>query len=799
MRKNFTSLIFILFVFQFITLAQLNHPKREFRAAWVATVVNLDWPSSPFLTTDQQKQELLEILDGLKETGINVVIFQIRSECDAMYQSSIEPWSFWLTGQQGKAPNPFYDPLEFAIEEAHKRGMELHAWFNPYRVVRSITGTYPASSNHVSVQHPEWVVTYGNIKVLNPGLPEVRDYISKVISDVVRRYDIDGVHFDDYFYPYPVSGVSFNDEAAFQNYPNGFTNKSDWRRNNVNRFIKQVEDSIQSIKPWVKFGISPFGIWKNGVPSGITGLSSYNDLYADCMYWMRNHYIDYLTPQLYWKFGGSQDYGKLMPWYADSAAKYNRHFYPGQAPYHIGDSQNWSASEIPNQIRANRNNPNTQGNVFFRTLVGVLDNEKGFTDSLKNDFYKYPSLLPVMNWKDTVKPNQPLNLKFGRVASTGISGLKWDLPNTASDGDTATRYVVYHFNNASPQQSDYENAENIYSIEGSRETYPASSELTAPYYFSITALDRNYNESNPSTIVQITEPAAPLIAFPLNDEINIEDTVDLKWVYADGASSYQLEVGTDSTFNSNILFNSSNVNDTIQAIRGMSGQTKYYWKVKSINIAGESNSSSIYNFTTGFPITPVLLDPQHKTLDVFINPTLKWAKSPTAQSYRLQLTKSLTFNDQTVIMDTSGITDTTLSLNNLDGYTIYYWRVSAENQYGVSLWPNPFGFRTKEVLAVKDGSEIPTDYKLYQNFPNPFNPTTEIKFSVPKTGNVELKVFDILGREVAELVNENFSTGSYSVTWDGKNNSGTQVPSGVYIYTIKSGQFISSKKMILIK
>ena len=489
MNKNFTRFILLFLVFQINILAQSNHPKREFRAAWIATVINLDWPSSNSRTTDQQKQELIDILDGLKKTGINAVIFQIRSESDAMYQSNIEPWSYWLTGSQGQPPNPFYDPLEFAIEETHKRGMELHAWFNPYRVIRNVSGTYSPASNHVSVLHPEWVVTYGNIKVLNPGLPDVRDYISKVISDVVKRYDIDGVHFDDYFYPYPVSGATFDDNAAFQQYPNGFSNKSDWRRNNVNIFIKQVEDSILSIKPWLKFGISPFGIWKNGVPTGITGLSSYNDLYADCMFWMRNHFIDYLTPQLYWPYGGSQDYGKLMPWYADSAGKYNRHFYPGQAAYRISASEgNWSPSEVPNQIRANRKNPNSQGSVFFRALVGVLDNEKGFTDSLKNDLYKYPALLPIMNWKDTVKPNPPLNLQFGKIASSGRSGLIWDIPNTAGDGDSASRYVVYHFNNPTPLQSDYDNAENIYSIESNRESFPSSSSLSAPYYFSVTCI-----------------------------------------------------------------------------------------------------------------------------------------------------------------------------------------------------------------------------------------------------------------------------------------------------------------------
>ena len=515
------------------------------------------------------------------------------------------------------------------------------------------------------------------------------------------------------------------------------------------------------------------------------------------MNWLRNHSIDYLTPQLYWPFGGSQDYGKLMPWYADSAAKYNRHLYPGQAAYRISDG-NWSASEVPNQIRANRKNPNTQGSVFFRALVGVLDNEKGFTDSLKNDLYKYPALLPVMNWKDTIKPNAPLNLEFSKIASAGIAGLNWDLPSAASDGDSASRYVVYHFNNSSPQQSDYDNAENIYSIEGNRESFPSSNNLTAPYYFSVTSLDRNYNESSPSNVIQITEPSTPILALPLNSELNVRDTVDLKWLYADGATSYQLEVGSDSSFNSNVLYNSSNEKDTIQSIRGMMGQTKYYWKVKSRNIAGESNFSEVYSFITGFPVTPVLLDPPHKTLDVAISPTLKWAKAVTAETYRLQLTKSLTFNEQTIILDTT-VVDTSLTLNNLDGLTIYYWRVSAKNQYGTSLWPGSFGFRTQEIVAVKDGNEIPSDYELYQNYPNPFNPTTKIKFSIPKMGNVEIKVYDILGRELVELVNEDFSAGSYSVTWDGKNDYGSQVPSGVYIYSIRSGQFISSKKMILMK
>ena len=301
-------------------------------------------------------------------------------------------------------------------------------------------------------------------------------------------------------------------------------------------------------------------------------------------------------------------------------------------------------------------------------------------------------------------------------------------------------------------------------------------------------------------MVQITSPSIPVLAIPFNNDINIKDTIELKWIYANRASSYQLQVSNDSTFSGDILFDSKSLIDTVQLIAGMQGQTKYYWRVKSFNIAGESDFSSVSSFTTGFPVAPVLLDPLHATLDVSANPTLTWAKSPTAESYRFQYTlNNLTFNEQTTLLDSSGITDTTISLTDLDSYTIYFWRVSAQNQYGSSRWPAAFGFRTEKVVAVDDRNELPTEYNLYQNYPNPFNPTTDIKFSLPHSGYVQIKVFDILGREVAELVNADFASGSYTVSWNGRNNSGVQVPSGIYIYTIRADEFVSSKKMMLIK
>ncbi|MFN3694958.1 MAG: glycoside hydrolase family 10 protein, partial [Ignavibacterium sp.] len=385
MEKIIYPLIINLFISGLI-FAQSNPPKREMRAAWVATVTNLDWPSSPTISTNQKKQEAINLLDQLKSAGINTIIFQIRTECDALYSSAYDPWSYWLTGSQGNPPYPYFDPLEFWIEEAHKRGMELHAWFNPYRAERNV-GNYPLAPNHVVNAHPNWVLTIGTFRFLNPGLQEVRNYISNVIFDVVSRYDVDGVHFDDYFYPYPPNHMTANptnnalDDSAFAADPRGFTNKDDWRRDNVNIMIAQVNNRIQSVKPWVKFGISPFGIWRPGYPPGITGMDAYATIYADALAWLRAQSIDYLTPQLYWPFGGGQDYAKLQPWWGDSVYVHGRHYYPGHALYRVDPgSGNWTASEIPNQIRFDRANPKVHGGVFFRakSFVSIF---KGVTDT----------------------------------------------------------------------------------------------------------------------------------------------------------------------------------------------------------------------------------------------------------------------------------------------------------------------------------------------------------------------------------------------------------------------------------
>ena len=493
-RSSRISLLTLLVVFSFVDLGAQVPPKRELRSIWIATVTNLDWPTRG-ADPNVQRSELLSLLDGLKAVGVNSVVFQVRPECDALYPSTIEPWSYWLTGQQGRAPASPFDPLQFALDEAHKRGMELHAWFNPYRVERS-AGNYALASNHVAVQHPDWVITMGTYRFLNPGMLVVRDHTARVIADVVRRYDIDGAHMDDYFYQ---DGITNQDSFTFQSEPRGFTNLGDWRRDNVNLLIRQVYDSIKAIKPNVKWGISPRGIWKNGVPTGIVGNDNYNTIYCDAVAWMQGQYIDYITPQLYWPFGGGQDYGKLMPWW--SSVRNGRHLYVGQGSYRIVASQgDWGASELPNQLRLNRTNSQAQGSIFFRAKVGFLDNPKGLADSLKRDFYKYPALRPLMSWKENIPPNAPGGLTLAKFSS--FATLTWKAPVPASDGGVADQYVLYR-STTMPIQTD--DARNILAIQTGtsyiEQSLPPSG---VTYYYGVTAVDRLQNESPLSNVMGLT-------------------------------------------------------------------------------------------------------------------------------------------------------------------------------------------------------------------------------------------------------------------------------------------------------
>jgi uncharacterized lipoprotein YddW (UPF0748 family) len=799
MKKYLLLSVIASFILSSGLFAQSMPPKIEMRAAWIATVVNLDWPNSPSNSTEQQKQQLIDLLDHLKSTNVNTIIFQIRTECDALYSSAHEPWSYWLTGSQGTPPMPYYDPLEFAVEEAHKRGMEIHAWFNPYRADRQVTNSYPKSASHITNTHPDWIFQTGTAKYLNPGIREVRQLIKKVVGDVVSRYDVDGVHMDDYFYPYPPNNMTANatnnalDDSAFAADPRGFTNKNDWRRDNINLMVQEVYDTIQAVKPYIKFGISPFGIWKNGVPTGIVGMDAYNVIYADAMAWLKDHSVDYLTPQLYWPFGGGQDYAKLQPWWADSVDFYGRHYYPGHAFYRV---PNWTnPSELPNQIRLDRSNPKVDGGVFFRAK-NFPENPKGVTDTLKNDLYRYLSILPPMAWKDIVPPNPPQNLRFERLPN-GQAGVAWNLPQIASDGDSASRYVVYRFNNSNIQPSDLNNPANIYNVEGRRFSVPGEPpNPQGPYYFVVTSLDRNYNESAMSTILTVNPPPVPVLASPANGSVNLGEEITLSWFYPDLASSYRLQISTDPAFTTGIVFDQSGLIDTSKFITGLDGQILYYWRVNAINAGGASDFSNGFSFTTGYPSTISLVFPENNTGNLPIDSLLIWNGDQSADTYELMFARSADFAPSTIVIDTTGLTDTTLAYSNLLYNTFYFWKVRAINQYGTGNWSQTFRFKTLlDPSSVDEITSIADEYLLEQNYPNPFNPSTMIRFNLSEAGFVNLTVYNILGEEVMQLINNKFfNSGSYQVDFDA-----SQLPSGIYLYRINVNDFSASRKMMFIK
>ena len=380
--KRFISLSIPL-LFSLIAYAQ---PKYEFRAVWIATVDNIDWPSRGNYNTALQKEEFIRQLDLHQRNGMNAVVVQVRPAADAFYPSQYEPWSEWLTGTQGKPPVPYYDPLEFMITETHKRGMEFHAWCNPYRAVFRVNKSSIAAS-HVTRVHPEWVITYGDTKYLDPGNKEVQQFVTNVVRDMLKRYDIDAVHFDDYFYPYRIAGKEFPDNASYAKYGAGM-DKETWRRSNVDSVILMLNRAIREEKKSCKFGISPFGVWRNLSQDSLgsdthAGQTNYDDLYADILLWLKNGWIDYVTPQLYWEFEyRNAPFGVLLDWW--SKHSYGRPCYVGLGYYRAGSNVYWrDKSQLPRQLTAIRNTPHIDGEVYFSS-TSFLKDPYGWNDTLRS-------------------------------------------------------------------------------------------------------------------------------------------------------------------------------------------------------------------------------------------------------------------------------------------------------------------------------------------------------------------------------------------------------------------------------
>ena len=467
-----------------------RYPKREFRAAWIQSV-NGQFKG---LQPEVMRRQLVSQLDALQRAGINAIIFQVRPEADALYASQLEPWSRFLTGQQGVAPSPLWDPMQFMIDECHKRAMEFHAWINPYRVKTSLANELAPS--HIYRLHPEWFVTYGNQLFFDPALPESRRHICMVITDILTRYDVDAIHMDDYFYPYPQKGQEFPDDESFARYGGGFDNRADWRRSNVNLLIKMIHETVRSIKPWVKFGVSPFGIYRNEksdpLGSKTNGLQNYDDLYADVLLWAREGWIDYNIPQIYWQIGHpAADYAELVDWWAKHTE--GRPLFIGQSVMNTvqyADPARPEQHQMAAKMRLQRAYQSIGGSCQWPASA-VVENAGHYADLLRTEYHRYPALVPTFDFIDheapgKVKHLKPLWMEDGYV-------LFWTAPKYRTEMNRAVNYAVYRFEKG--EKVDLNDASHLVCV--TPHTFyklPYRDGRTKCVYV-VTALDRLHNES----------------------------------------------------------------------------------------------------------------------------------------------------------------------------------------------------------------------------------------------------------------------------------------------------------------
>lgn len=506
-KKGYIILIFMLQVIIFnMGLANESHPKREFRAVWIATVNNINWPSKEGLSVGEQKKEYIKLLDEVKDMKMNAVIVQVRPNADRFYKyPNLEPWSEYLTGVKGKDPG--YDPLKFMIDEAHKRNLEFHAWFNPYRVTFKKGEKLP--KNHPGIKHKDWIVEYGGKLYYDPGNPKARNFTENIIVDVVKHYDIDAVHMDDYFYPYKVKGrngklLDFPDYRSYKKYGRG-QGIENWRRENVDIFVRDLSKKIKKAKPYVRFGISPFGVWRNisDDPTGSNtraGVTNYDTLYADTRVWIKNGWIDYIIPQIYWDFNFKPaPYGTLVDWWEKEVKGTHTNLYIGHGAYRIGSSKSWKNKyELIDQINYNRKEPRVLGSAYFG-LATLVENSYNIKNNLKYGPYKYEALLPQTPWIDTVPPKPIKDFKVYR--NRGEVKLIWE----NNPHDYVTYYTVYRSTNPKININNSENILGTVRLEKGKKNVFLDKNIVGgkSYYYAITAVDRVHNESKIGKIKKV--------------------------------------------------------------------------------------------------------------------------------------------------------------------------------------------------------------------------------------------------------------------------------------------------------
>lgn len=784
MKKLLPGFLMLLYAF---SIHAQSPPKRELRGVWISTHLSLDWPNRT-QTPAQQQTALRGILDHNKATGMNAAYFQVRSQSDAMYPSTLEPWSYYLTSNQGTAPSPLWDPLLYALTETKKRGMEFHAWINPYRAVAAVVNQNNSaqySATHVSKTHPEWMLTVGTVKILNPGLPEVRDHVTNVIVDIVKRYDVDGIHFDDYFYP---TGTVL-DDATYNADPRGFpatvAGRADWRRDNVNLLIKRVSDSINVLKPWVKFGVSPSGIYRSstdpaiGSPTSAGALQHYISLFADTKKWIQSGWVDYLTPQVYWYIGqAGSDYKLLVPWWNNNA--FGRHIYIGMADYKVNTTGWTSRSEIPNQLRINRSNPNVFGQTHFRHAF-LVSNLLNYRDSLRQRFYNKPALLPAMAWKDATAPDSPDSLILAKVPGSLV--LSWNTPAPAnSEFDKVKRFAIYR---SSSPAIDIENANNLIGITNQDEDNFTDITVAADsiYYYTVTSLDRLYNESPGSNIVS-NDTVKPIVITRDITRYLVNGSVTITSAEIDNGSSDNWEIAAIQL--SKTTFDCTNIgpNTVTLTVTDKAGNIDSATAIVTINGRIPKifiTATRINSPDTGLPTNTIALGYGAQTIQLSASDSSSasgnsYTWSP-AEGLSSTTTSDVTFTPKAAgsytftveaksesgCLDTKSVTIEVIDVRCGEKVLVYQkpgkgnapcvqlciapQAVSALLANGASLGKCPEGSAVRD--AVQDYNLESTENTVLKGFPNPFTTQLTLTFTLLKRyQNVTLEIYSLAGYRV---------------------------------------------------
>jgi uncharacterized lipoprotein YddW (UPF0748 family) len=762
--------------------AVFAQPDRELRAVWFTSVYNIDWPKNN-VSASTQKSNLVFILDKLKEANFNAVMFQVRPNADALYKSAYEPWSHWITGVRGQEPT--FDPLAYLIEEANKRGMEVHAWLNPYRF-ENTAGEFSGRPGNYSVTHPELIITVGGKTYFDPGNPTTTKLIQNIVADLVVKYRLDGVIFDDYFYPSNM-GESFDQKTYDQwgtkefvsqwyNVTTTKPSRGDFRRASVNNMIRAVNDTIKKLRPQMVFGVSPAGIysldanaashWGTTLPPGISGRDNYHAINCDPLAWLFDKSVDYISPQLYWRIGGSQDFITLTNWWANEAKRRARHHYPSMASYKLYTTENeplWEIPEIENQIKANRQATNNlaQGYIYYNTS-SVINQTKNLWSALKNDYYSTKTIFPELAWLPSVQEGAPEIAEIGNISGTGNLLAAMNIINTPAE-----RFLLYG-KVSGTAKSEFSSGEFMQVIFGK--------DIAMFYHnnkdkFSIVEYMPNRQLGFGSSETAWLQLASASVTAPTGGTAC--DNTSFTWTGVTGSESYHVQVAR-AVDPGTLVFTSQPVTSTSYMLpQGtLNGQDNYVFRVKAK--AGASVSwSNQGSFFAGQPVRTILNSPADGAQNVKLSTTFQWNTATAATSYHVQVATDPSFINESIVVDrqplSMNILTTTLTMHN----TKHYARVRSVNTCGYSHWSDVNVFTTEQGTGI----ELAENHIL-KAWPNPASQIFNIEYP-SMTGSRVIFVFDSQGRLISQEERTDFTLAEQL-------NVSSLTP-GFYLVKIESG------------